>query len=67
MSRSRADSAEHDANIYKAFQKAAKRAEKKLAKVLKEVIKARDKASTEEEVALYTMLIELLQGNEPNN
>ena len=63
----RADSAEYDANIYKAVQKAAKRAEKNLAKVIKEVKKARDKASTEEEIALYTMLIELLQGNEPNN
>lgn len=67
MANARADEAEHDANIYKAFQKAAKRAEKNLNKVIKAVEKARDKSSTEDEYALYTMLINLLQGNEPND
>ena len=58
--------AKHGDDIYKALQKAAKRAEKNLEKVLKELEKAKKKSSTEEEEALYTMLIELLSGNEPN-
>lgn len=62
----RGDDLEHDADIYKALQKAAKRTEKNLEKVVKALKKARDKASTEDESALYTMLINLLQGNEPN-
>lgn len=62
----RGDELEHNADIYKALQKAAKRTEKNLKKIIKELEKARDKSSTEDESALYTMLINLLQGNEPN-
>lgn len=61
-----ADAAKHDADIYKALQKASKRAEKNLSKVIKELEKARDKSSTEDEKSLYIMLINLLKGNEPN-
>lgn len=62
----RADEAEHDADIYKALQKAAKRTEKNISKVVKTLEQAKKKASTEDEVALWTMLIQLLQGIEPN-
>lgn len=62
----RADEAQHDADIHKALQKAAKRAEKNLDKVIKALEQAKKKASTEDEAALYTMLIALLEGKEPN-
>lgn len=60
------ESAKHDADIYKALQKAAKRAEKNLNKVVKALEQAKKKASTEDEAALYAMLIALLEGKEPN-
>lgn len=63
---SRADEAKHDADIYKALQKATKRTEKNISKIIKTIEQAKKKAQTEDEVALYTMLIQLLQGNEPN-
>ena len=62
----RGNELEHDADIYKALQKAAKRTEKNISKIVKTLEQAKKKASTEDEAALYTMLIELIQGNEPN-
>lgn len=62
----RADEFKHDADIYKAVQKATKRTEKNISKVIKTLEQAKKKASTEDEVVLWTMMIQLLQGNEPN-
>lgn len=60
------ESAKHDADIYKALRKATKRAEKNREKVVKTLEQAKKKAETEDEIALYTMLIALLEGREPN-
>ena len=62
----RADESKHDADIYKAIQKSVKRAEKNISKVIKTLEQAKKKASTEDEIALWTMMIQILQGNEPN-
>lgn len=60
------EDAKHGDDIYKALQKAAKRTEKNLEKVVKDLEKAKKKASTEEEVALYSALIAILEGKDPN-
>ena len=60
------EDAKHGDDIYKALQKAAKRTEKNREKVIKELEKAKKKASTEEEAALYSAIIAVLEGKEPN-
>lgn len=62
----RAEAAEYDAHTLHELQKAAKRTEKNLNKVIKEIEKAKKKATTDEEAALYTAIINILQGNDPN-
>ena len=62
----RADAAEYDAHTLHELQKSAKRTEKNLEKVIKELEKAKKKASSDEEAALYTAIINILQGNDPN-
>lgn len=64
--KARADESKHNADIYKAIQKSVKRTEKNISKVIKTLEQAKKKASTEDEVALWTMMIQILQGNEPN-
>lgn len=60
------EDAKHGDDIYKALQKAAKRTEKNLEKVVKELEKAKKKASTEEEVSLYSALLAILRDIPPN-
>lgn len=62
----RADAAEYDAHTLHELQKAAKRTEKNLSKVIKTLEQAKKKASSDEEAALYTAIINILQGNDPN-
>lgn len=62
----RADAAEYDAHTLHELKKAAKRTEKNLSKVIKELEKAKKKASSDDEAALYTAIINILQGNDPN-
>ena len=64
---SRADKAEAEAKILHEIQKAAKRTEKNLEKVVKALEKAKKKAETEEEANLYTALIAVIQGIDPND
>lgn len=61
-----AEAAEYDAEITRSVRKATKRAEKNLEKVIKEMEKAKKKSTTDEETALWTMLINLLNGIDPN-
>lgn len=60
------NTARNEAKALKDMQKAAKRTEKKLSNVIKELKKAKKKASSDEEAALYTAIINILQGNAPN-
>lgn len=62
----RADALEYDANILKALRKSAARTQKNLEKVVKTLEKAKAKAETEEEANLYTALIAVIQGIDPN-
>lgn len=63
----RADALEYDANILKALRKSAARTQKNLEKVVKTLEKAKKKAETEEEANLYTALIAVIQGIDPND
>lgn len=55
---------EADARATKDIRKAAKRAEKNLSKVIKAIEQAKKKAGSEEETALYDLLIEILSDPE---
>ena len=56
----------NDARTAREIRAAAKRTAKNLEKVLEALEQAKKKAETEDEAALYTMLIALLEGKEPN-
>ena len=58
--------AEAEANVTKELRKAAKRTEKNLKKVLKTLEQAKKKATDEDEVELYSALIAILEGKDPN-
>ena len=62
----RADRAEAEAKILHEIQKAAKRTEKNLDKVVKTLEKARGKAESDAEASLYSALIAVIQGIDPN-
>lgn len=55
---------EADAKVTKDIRKAAKRAEKNLSKIVKTIEQAKKKAGSEEETALYDLLIEILSDPE---
>lgn len=60
------EEAQSEAAVAKEIRKAAKRTEKNISKVVKELEKAKKKASDEAEKALWTSLIAILEGREPN-
>ena len=64
--RDRADAAEEDARVTRELRKASKRCEKNMAKIVKTLEQAKKKAATEEEAALYTALIAVIQDIAPN-
>ena len=60
----RAAAAEGDASAVREVRKAAKRAQKNLDKVVKALEQAKKKAATDEEIALYDLLLAMLQTEE---
>lgn len=58
---------ENDARTTREIRKAAKRTEKNLQKVLKSLEQAKKKAADEDEAALWTALISILEGKDPND
>lgn len=64
--RCRADEAEDDARVTRELRKASRRSEKNLKKVVKTLEQAKKKAMTEEEAALYTAIVAILEGKDPN-
>lgn len=59
--RAAAETNESDAKVTKDVRKAVKRAEKNISKIVKTIEQARKKATSEEETALYDLLIGLLE------
>ena len=59
--RSAAETNEADAKVTKDVRKAVKRAEKNISKIVKTIEQARKKATSEDETALYDLLIGLLE------
>lgn len=64
--RDRADAAEDYARITREIRKASKRCEKNLKKIVKTLEQAKKKAETDEEAALYSALIAVIQDIAPN-
>lgn len=60
------EEAQGEAAAANEIRKAAKRTEKNISKVVKELEKAKKKASDEAEEALWTSLIAIIEGREPN-